>query len=64
MNKIKRLRNTEDIVLNNILLKTNNSTAQIDRIIICKSGIILIDSKNYSGWIHGMKILNRNETVF
>jgi predicted RNA-binding Zn-ribbon protein involved in translation (DUF1610 family) len=51
--KLKRLAKKEYIVLNNILLKNNNSTTQIDHIVICKSGIIVIETKNYSGWIHG-----------
>lgn len=51
--KLKRLNKNEYIVLNDILLKKNNSTSQIDHIIICKSGIIVIETKNYKGWIHG-----------
>jgi len=52
-NKLKRLKNNEYIVLNDILLKINDSTTQIDHIVICKSGIIVIETKNYTGWIHG-----------
>jgi hypothetical protein len=52
-NKLKRLKKNEYIVLNDILLKINNSTTQIDHIVICKSGIIVIETKTYTGWIHG-----------
>ncbi|RXQ95679.1 hypothetical protein EO244_07400 [Ancylomarina salipaludis] len=52
-NKLSRLKKTRYIVLNNILLKHGNSTTQIDHIVVCRSGIIVIETKNYKGWIHG-----------
>jgi hypothetical protein len=51
--KLKRLNRKDYIVLNDILLKKNNSTTQIDHIVVCKSGIFVIETKNYKGWIHG-----------
>jgi predicted RNA-binding Zn-ribbon protein involved in translation (DUF1610 family) len=51
--KLKRLKDEEYLVLNDVLLKINDSTTQIDHIVICKSGIIVIETKNFTGWIHG-----------
>ncbi|MBI6119870.1 NERD domain-containing protein [Salegentibacter maritimus] len=51
--KLKHLNKNEYIILNDILLRKGNSTSQIDHIVICKSGIIVIETKNYKGWIHG-----------
>ncbi|TRZ43999.1 NERD domain-containing protein [Robertkochia solimangrovi] len=51
--KLKRLNKKEYIVLNDILLKYGNSTTQIDHIVISRSGIFVIETKNYKGWIHG-----------
>lgn len=41
------------VVIKNILLKTNVGTAQIDHIVVCKKGIFVIETKNYSGLIYG-----------
>lgn len=43
------------MVLNNIMLKTNTSTHQIDHIVISKFGIFVIEMKNYYGLITGDK---------
>lgn len=51
--KLKRLKKKDYIVLNDLLLKNGNSTSQIDHIVISKSGIFVIETKNYKGWIHG-----------
>lgn len=51
--KLKRLNKKEYIVLNDLLLNYGNSTTQIDHIVICKSGVFVIETKNYKGWIHG-----------
>lgn len=51
--KLKRLDKKEYTVLNDILLKINDSTTQIDHIVISRSGIFVIETKNYKGWIHG-----------
>ena len=40
-------------VLNNILLKGKKGSSQIDHIVISPQGIFVIETKNYSGWIHG-----------
>ncbi len=49
--KLKCLKKKEYIVINDLLLKTGNSTTQIDHVVISKSGIFVIETKNYKGWI-------------
>lgn len=39
--------------MNDVLLKTGESTTQIDHIVISQSGLFVIETKNYKGWIHG-----------
>lgn len=51
--KLENLNNEEYKVLNNILLSTSNGLSQIDQIVISIYGIFVIETKNYSGWIHG-----------
>lgn len=51
--KLSRLNRKNYIVLNDILLVYGNSTTQIDHIVISRSGIFVIETKNYKGWIHG-----------
>lgn len=41
------------ILLNNLLLLYNNSTHQIDHVIISEFGIFIIETKNYSGIVKG-----------
>lgn len=50
---LKHLPEDKYIVLNDILLKTQFGTTQIDHIIISVYGIFVIETKNYSGWIMG-----------
>ena len=38
-------------VLNNITLKHGDGTTQIDHILITQNGIIVIETKHYSGWL-------------
>lgn len=40
-------------ILNNIMLKTEMGTSQIDHILINSKGIFVIETKNYDGWIFG-----------
>ncbi|WP_026947124.1 NERD domain-containing protein [Algoriphagus marincola] len=51
--RLRRLNKKKYIVLSNILLKVGDSTTQIDHLVISKSGIFVIETKNYKGWIHG-----------
>lgn len=41
------------IILNNILLKTETATTQIDHIVVSVYGVFVIETKNYTGWILG-----------
>lgn len=40
-------------VLNNIMLKTENGTTQIDHVVVSKYGLFSIETKNYRGDIYG-----------
>jgi predicted RNA-binding Zn-ribbon protein involved in translation (DUF1610 family) len=40
-------------VINNIVLKKDTKTSQIDHIVISDFGIFVIETKNYKGWIIG-----------
>lgn len=51
--ELKKLPKDKYIVLNDIMLKQNNSTHQIDHLIISKFGIFVIEMKNYYGLITG-----------
>ena len=51
--ELKKLPKEKYIVLNDIMVKQNNSTHQIDHLIISKFGIFVIEMKNYYGLITG-----------
>ena len=51
---LSSLPQNEYHTLNNIMLKTNRGTTQIDHIIVSVYGIFVIETKNYKGWITGM----------
>jgi hypothetical protein len=51
--QLQQLPQHEYEALNDILLKTDTGSSQIDHIVLSKYGIFVIESKNYSGWIHG-----------
>ena len=38
-------------LLNNITLPSDGGTTQIDHVLVSKSGIFVVESKHYSGWI-------------
>lgn len=40
-------------LLNNITLKVDNHTTQIDHILVSTFGVFVIETKHYSGWIFG-----------
>jgi hypothetical protein len=40
-------------VFNNVLLKVNDQTSQIDHVVISEYGVFVLETKNYSGWIAG-----------
>lgn len=51
--ELMKLSKSDYTVLNNIMLKSNNGTHQIDHIVISKFGIFVIETKNYYGLIKG-----------
>jgi hypothetical protein len=51
--QLNELKEYDYEVLNDILIKTDTGSSQIDHIVISKIGIFVIESKNYSGWIFG-----------
>ncbi len=52
---IKNLPSTSWHLLNNITLKTSDSTTQIDHILVSTYGVFVIETKHYTGWIFGDK---------
>ncbi len=51
--ELKRLSNDKYIILNDILIKDDSGTHQIDHIVISKNEIFVIEMKNYYGLIVG-----------
>jgi hypothetical protein len=51
--QLDKLPNQEYKVLNEVLIRIGNGSSQIDHVIISIYGIFVIETKNYSGWIHG-----------
>lgn len=51
--QLSRLNPEQFKVLNNILIKTNTGSYQIDHIVVSIFGVFIIETKNYKGWIHG-----------
>ena len=51
--ELRGIQNERFRVLNNILLRTGRGSSQIDHVVISIYGIFVIETKNYSGWIHG-----------
>lgn len=50
---LKRLNKTNYKVYNNIYIKKNGRTSQIDHLVLSIYGIFVIETKNYKGWIFG-----------
>lgn len=51
--ELRALQDEDFQVFNDVLLKTQRGTSQIDHVVISTYGIFVIETKNYSGWIHG-----------
>ncbi len=51
--KLRRLQNEEFKVFNDVIISTRYGSSQIDHIVISIYGIFVIETKNYTGWIHG-----------
>ncbi|HMP83952.1 MAG TPA: nuclease-related domain-containing protein [Verrucomicrobiota bacterium] len=41
------------VLLNNVTLPTKDGTTQVDHILIADTGIFVIETKHYQGWIYG-----------
>ncbi len=52
-NILNRLNLEEYTVLNNVTINIKDSISQIDHIIVSDYGILVIETKNYKGWIIG-----------
>lgn len=50
---LRRLSKKKYVVLNDIYIKVDNRSTQIDHLVISTQGIFVIETKNYDGWIHG-----------
>jgi Nuclease-related domain/Topoisomerase DNA binding C4 zinc finger len=51
--ELRRLPKNKFKIFNNVILSTKYGSSQIDHIVISIYGIFVIETKNYSGWIHG-----------
>lgn len=51
--RLAGLHEKEFKLINDVMLKTNYGTTQIDHIILSVYGIFVIETKNYKGWITG-----------
>lgn len=51
--ELNKLSKKNYIVLNDIMVKDNDKTYQIDHIVVSKFGIFVIEMKNYYGYIYG-----------
>ena len=56
--ELKKLPKDKYLVLNDIMLKINDKTYQIDHIVISQFGIFVIEMKNYYGTIYGDEYKN------
>ncbi|MBQ8677032.1 MAG: NERD domain-containing protein [Alphaproteobacteria bacterium] len=52
-NILSQLNEDEYSVINDILLKYNDYSTQIDHVVVSIYGIFVIETKNYKGWITG-----------
>ena len=41
------------VLLNNVTLRTGSGTTQIDHVLVAVTGIFVIETKHYTGWIFG-----------
>ena len=52
---LKKLPKNEYKIINNVMLKLDGTTHQIDHIVVSKYGIFVIETKQYNGYITGSK---------
>jgi len=50
---LSRLDPTKYKVINDLMLRTEGKTSQIDHVVVSNYGIFVIETKNYKGWIVG-----------
>lgn len=48
---VKYCKNSTAHALNNVTLKYKDGTTQIDHVLITQNGILIIETKHYSGWL-------------
>ena len=46
-------------IINNVMLKTDVGTSQVDHVVVSIYGIFVIETKNYKGWITGTEYANQ-----
>ena len=51
--QLEKLNKDEYAVFNDVIINTSKGTSQIDHVVISIYGIFVLETKNYSGWIHG-----------
>ncbi len=51
--ELNKLSKKNYIILNDVMIKNNNQTYQIDHIVLSNFGIFVIEMKNYYGFIYG-----------
>lgn len=51
--RLRKLSRKEYLIFNDVYLKINGRSTQIDHLVISVYGIFVIETKNYNGWIHG-----------
>lgn len=51
--RLARLPKDRYTVFHDVLLDTSRGTTQIDHIVVAETGIFVIETKNYTGWIFG-----------
>lgn len=51
--RLRRINQDSCRVFNDLLIQTSGTSAQIDHVVVSRGGIFVIETKNYSGWIHG-----------
>lgn len=51
--RLNKLKRKGYIVFNDIIIQTDWGSSQIDHVVVSVYGIFVIETKNYSGWIHG-----------
>ena len=52
---LKKLPRDKYVIINNVFIKVNGSTHQIDHVIVSKYGIFSVETKQYNGFITGDK---------